>query len=129
MYLVEDASASRYRTLRRMARKTRTSTVDLHGHDVRTAVSLALRRVAEAYNNGLDSIELVHGAADVEEEVTEGRGRIKWELRRMVRQGAFDTYAARDQAWEKAGSIVLTLKRPQNARRETWSDEPRRTYR
>lgn len=113
-----------------MARKGgRTTTVDLHGHDAQTAVHLALRRVAEAYNNGYDSIELVHGAADVEEEVQEGRGRIKWELRRMVSQGAFNSYAVRDQAWLKAGSIVLSLKRTGMARRESWSDEPRHTHR
>jgi hypothetical protein len=109
--------------------KPRTTTVDLHGHDVQTAVSLALRRVAEAHNNGFDTIELVHGAADVEEEVDEGRGRIKWELRRMVQNGAFDAYAQRDSAWLKAGSIVLTLKRQARPRRESWSAEPRRTYR
>jgi len=112
-----------------MARKARTTTVDLHGHDVLTATHLALRRVSEAYNNGFDSIELVHGAADVEEPVEDGRGRIKWELRRMVQQGAFDAFAVRDQAWLKAGSIVLTLKRQSRARRESWSDEPGRTYR
>ena len=112
-----------------MPKKQRTLSVDLHGHDVLTATHLALRRVAEAYNNGYDAVELVHGAADVEEEVTDGRGRIKWELRRMVRQGVFDSYAVRDQAWLKAGSIVLPLKRQSRARRESWSDEPRRTYR
>lgn len=113
-----------------MARKgSRTTTVDLHGHDVQTAIHLALRRVAEAHNNGYESIELVHGAADVEEEVQEGRGRIKWELRRMVQQGAFNSYVVRDQAWLKAGSIVLTLKRTGSARRESWSDEPRHSHR
>ncbi len=113
----------------KVARKSRTATVDLHGHDVVTAVSLALRRVAEAYHNGLESIELVHGAADVVEEVSEGRGRIKWELRRLVQQGAFDPYARSDEAWLKAASIVLPLKRAPNARRESWSAEPRRTHR
>lgn len=112
-----------------MPRKPRATTVDLHGHDVLTATHLALRRVSEAYHNGFDSIELIHGAADVEEPVEEGRGRIKWELRRMVQQGAFDSYAARDQAWLKGGSIVLTLKRQSRPRRESWSDEPGRTYR
>ena len=47
----------------------------------------------------------------------------------MVQNGAFDAYAQRDSAWLKAGSIVLTLKRQARPRRESWSAEPRRTYR
>ena len=42
-----------------------------------------MSRIAEAYGNGYDSIELIHGAGDVNEPVEEGRGRIKWELRRL----------------------------------------------
>jgi len=43
----------------------RTLSVDLHGHDVLTAVDLAEHRVHEAYSNGYEAVELLHGAGDV----------------------------------------------------------------
>ncbi|HVD02192.1 MAG TPA: hypothetical protein VNG93_13770 [Candidatus Dormibacteraeota bacterium] len=104
-------------------------TIDLHGHDVLTAVDLAWRRVSEAYSNGYGSVELLHGAADVTEVVEAGRGRIKWALRSAVERGEFDTFIDRGQTWLKAGSIVLTLKRNPRPRSEHWTDEPRRKYR
>ncbi len=100
--------------------------VDLHGYDVITAVEFALTRAAEAYRNGYDGVELVHGAADVETPVDDGRGRIKWELRRLVAAGRFHAYA--DQAWQRQGSIVLTLKRNPRPRVETWSEPPLRAH-
>ena len=66
----------------------RTRTVDLHGHDVLTALDLAEQRVREAYANGYEAIELLHGAGDVAEPVESGRGRIKWALRQMVEDGS-----------------------------------------
>jgi hypothetical protein len=112
-----------------MAKAARTLTVDLHGHDVVTAVDLALRRVAEAHNNGYESIELLHGAADVEEPVTEGRGRIKWELRRAAQSGLFNRWADSSRTWEKAGSLVIYLRRNPRAQPESWSREPPRRHR
>ncbi len=112
-----------------MARKPRTLSVDLHGHDVLTAVDFALRRVAEAYNNGYDTVELVHGAADVEEPVETGRGRIKWELRRAARAGVFNRWAESDRTWEKASSLVLRIRPNPRARPESWSSEPPRRHR
>jgi hypothetical protein len=106
----------------------RKTTIDLHGHDVRTAVRLALTRVAEAYNNGYESIELIHGAGDVSEPVEEGRGRIKWELRRLAAGGAFDRFADPDRTWLKNGSLVLSLRRNPRARRNAWATEPPRTH-
>jgi hypothetical protein len=112
----------------RSRNKPRSTTVDLHGHDVKTAVRLALTRVADAYNNGYETIELVHGAADVAEPVDEGRGRIKWELRRMAAGGQFDRYAVADKTWLKEASIVLTLRANPRAQRTAWSNEPPRAY-
>jgi hypothetical protein len=112
-----------------MARKARTLTVDLHGHDVLTAVDFALRRVAEAQHNGYESIELVHGAADVEEPVEIGRGRIKWELRRAARAGTFSRWTDATRTWEKAGSLVLYLRPNPSARPESWTREPPRRHR
>ncbi len=112
-----------------MPRKPRTLTVDLHGHDVLTAIDLAMRRVAEAHQNGYASIELVHGAADVEEPAEEGRGRIKWELRRRARGGLFERWADSSRTWEKGGSLVLYLKPNPRAQRESWLPDPGRRYR
>jgi len=104
-------------------------TVDLHGHDVLTAVDLAWNRVQEAYSNGYGSVELLHGAGDVSEPVETGRGRIKWALRSAVERGEFDTFIERGQTWLKAGSIVLTLKRNPRPRPESWGREPPRAHR
>jgi hypothetical protein len=112
-----------------MPARPRQATVDLHGHDSRTAVRLALTRVAEAYSNGYESIELIHGAGDVNEPVEEGRGRIKWELRRLAAGGGFDRFAQPDRTWLKSGSMVLYLRRNPRARRNAWSTEPARTHR
>lgn len=107
----------------------RTLSVDLHGHDVLTAVDLAALRVREAYDNGYEAVELVHGAADVSEPVESGRGRIKWALRQRVEEGRFDGYIERGRTWLKAGSILLYLKRNPRAQRERWSAEPPRSHR
>jgi hypothetical protein len=107
----------------------RTLTVDLHGHDVLTAVDLASLRVAEAFDNGYQAVELLHGAGDVSEPVESGRGRIKWALRRIVEEGGYDGYAERDRTWLKAASIVLYLKRNPRARSQRWQPEPPRRHR
>jgi hypothetical protein len=112
-----------------MRRGERTLRVDLHGHDVLTAVEVAVRRVREAQENGYGAVELVHGAADVEEPVASGRGRIKWELRRLARTGRFDRWADPRRTWPKAGSLILYPWPNGRSRREAWSDEPRRRYR
>lgn len=112
-----------------MSRRPRSLTVDLHGHDVLTAVDFALRRVAEAYGNGYDTVELIHGAADVEEPVEVGRGRIKWELRRAARGGVFNRWIEPDRTWEKSSSLVLHVRPNPRARPESWSNEPPRRHR
>lgn len=103
--------------------------VDLHGYDVLGALELAEQRVHEAYENGYGTVELLHGAGDVAEPVEQGRGRIKWALRRLVEEGRFHGYCVADKTWLKAGSIVLYLKPNPRPRRENWVPEPRRPYR
>jgi len=110
-------------------RRVRRLSVDLHGHDVITALELAIVRVAEAQRNGYEEIELLHGAADVEEPVEEGRGRIKWELRRMARGGRFNQWIQPDRTWEKAGSLVLHLRPNSQPRPQGWSREPPHRHR
>lgn len=107
----------------------RTLKVDLHGHDVLTAVDLAALRVREAFDNGYEAVELLHGAADVAEPVETGRGRIKWALRQVVEDGSYDGYIERDRTWLKAASVVLYLKRNPRARSERWRPEPPRRHR
>jgi hypothetical protein len=86
---------------------------------VLTAVDFAVRRVAEAYGNGYDAVELIHGAADVEQPVEVGRGRIKWELRRAARSGVFNRWIQPDRTWEKASSLVLQVRPNPRARPES----------
>jgi hypothetical protein len=102
---------------------------DLHGFDVLGAVQLARTRVREAYENGYDEIELRHGAADVRERVTDGRGRIKWSLRELLSSGRLDQWAIRDRSWPRESSLVVALKRNPRPRRELWSPAPRAAHR
>jgi hypothetical protein len=102
---------------------------DLHGFDVLAAVQLAMSRVREAYENGYDEIELLHGAADVREQVSGGRGRIKWALRDLLDSGRLDRWCIREDSWPRAASLVLTLRRNPRPRRETWSPAPRAAHR
>jgi hypothetical protein len=107
----------------------RTRTVDLHGHDVLTALDLAEVRVREAYANGYEAVELLHGAGDVTAPVETGRGRIKWALRRVVEEGSLNGYIDPSRTWLKSTSIVLHLKRNPRPSAERWSPEPPRTHR
>jgi hypothetical protein len=97
---------------------------DLHGLDVLTAVRFAVTRVREAYENGYDEIELLHGAADVREPVAGGRGRIKWELRSLLDRGELDRWSRPESSWPRASSLVVALRRNPRPRRETWSPRP-----
>ncbi len=111
-----------------MPRPARRVTVDLHGFDVLSAVDAAVARIEDAYRNGYEEIELVHGAADVQGPVDEGRGRIKWELRRLYEAGRFDAWVDRRHSWPRAGSLVLRLRANPPARSEHWRPEPRRRH-
>jgi hypothetical protein len=102
---------------------------DLHGMDVVTAVRFAMTRVREAYENGYDEIELLHGAADVREPVSDGRGRIKWELRDLLQRGALDRWCRREDSWPRASSLLVALRRNPRPRREAWSQPPRAAHR
>lgn len=102
---------------------------DLHGFDVMTAVDFAIARTQEAWENGYDEIEFLHGAADVEERVEGGRGRIKWELRHLLESGRLDRWASREGSWPKASALVLALKPNPRPRPERWGAAPRRAHR
>jgi hypothetical protein len=97
--------------------------LDLHGYDVVTAVDIALLAVREGYENGYLAVEVVHGARDVVDAVGagEGRGGIKWELRRMVERGQFSQWAEADV---QEGSIRFRLRNNPRHRPERWSDLP-----
>ena len=103
--------------------------VDLHGYDVSAALDLALTRVREAYENGYDEVELIHGAGSVSTPIEEGRGRIKTELRRMYEAGRFDGWIDRSRSWPKAASLLLALKPNPRPVRERWSGAPHRRHR
>ena len=97
---------------------------DLHGLDALTAVRFATMRVREAYENGYDEIELVHGAGDVPRPAGDGRGRIKWELRELLNGGGLDRWCRREDCWPRASSLVVALRRNPRPRREAWSARP-----
>ncbi|MFY9614399.1 MAG: hypothetical protein WAT58_03275 [Candidatus Dormiibacterota bacterium] len=103
---------------------SRSRRLDLHGYDVATAVDIALRVVREAYDNGYLEVEVLHGARDVVDPVHpgEGRGGIKWELRRMLDRGQFDAWVSGADALE--GSIRFRLRNNPRQRPERWSDVP-----
>ena len=115
--------------LRAVPRPARRLTVDLHGFDVLSAVDAAVAKVEDAYRNGYDEIELLHGAADVQTPVEAGRGRIKWELRRLYEAGRFDGWVDRRHSWPRASSLVLRLKSNPRARAEHWRSDPHRRHR
>jgi hypothetical protein len=102
---------------------------DLHGFDVMTAIDFAITRAREGWENGYDEIELVHGAADVQQHVEDGRGRIKWGLRELLDSGRLDRWVSREGSWPKAGSLIIVLKRNPSPRPEHWSAAPRRAHR
>jgi hypothetical protein len=97
--------------------------------DVVTAVRFAMTRVREAYENGYDEIEFLHGAADVREPVSDGRGRIKWELRDLLARGSLDRWCRREDSWPRASSLLVALRRNPRPRREAWSPAPRAAHR
>jgi hypothetical protein len=110
-----------------MPRASRKLTLDLHGHDARTALDLARTRVAEAWRNGYQEVELLHGAAYVQAPGGP-RGKIKFGLRRMVEEGEFDAFIDRTRTWLRSDAIVLYLKPNPRAARQRWSPAPRRAY-
>ena len=105
----------------------RVKLLDLHGYDVLTAVDLTLTTVREAFENGYAEVDVRHGARDVVDPVEpgEGRGGIKWELRRMIRGGHFDTWTDTVDVME--GGVRFLIRNNPRQRREHWSPLPRRT--
>ena len=80
--------------------------------------------MAEAYANGYQAVEILHGARDVTSHVTggEGRGGIKWGLRGMLERGEFNALVASSQVME--GSLRLELKPNPKPRAERWTPPP-----
>jgi hypothetical protein len=112
-------------------RGPRVRVVDLHRYDVKSAAELALTAVHEAYLNGFQMVELVHGAADVTTPVEPGggRGAIKFELRRMLAAGEFDAFCrARNEHQQMEGSLRLALKPNPQPRSESWTPPPPATH-
>jgi hypothetical protein len=102
--------------------------LDLHGFDVATACDVALLFTREAYANGYHAIQLIHGARDVVDSVGagEGRGGIKWELRRMFDRGQFDAFCRRQDSHLMEGTMQLALRANPQPRAERWPAMPGR---
>ncbi len=102
--------------------------VDLHGYDVLSATDVAMVALREAYANGYQHLELLHGAADVVDPVEAGGGRggIKWELRRMLDRGQFDAYCRnRNEHALLEGMMRLAIKPNPQPQGERWTDPPK----
>jgi hypothetical protein len=118
----EDAARGRRAKVRR---------VDLHCFDVMGATEFAITSVREAYLNGYQYVELLHGAADVTERVEPGAGRggIKWKLRTMLDHGQFDAFCrGRGEHQVMEGMVRLALRPNPQARGEAWSSPPPRRH-
>ncbi len=91
---------------------------------MRTAIEVAARAVEDAYANGYEAVEILHGARDVVSHVAagEGRGAIKWELRSMLERGEFNAHVASSEVME--ASLRLRLRRNPRPRPERWSQPP-----
>ena len=85
------------------------------------AVDLVRLAVQEAYANGYEAVEVLHGARDVTSHVGagEGRGAIKWELRGMLDRGEFSAVVASSEAIE--GSLRLRLLANPKPQPERWT--------
>ena len=103
---------------------SRVRLVDVHGYDVLGAVDLVRLAVQEAYANGYEAVEVLHGARDVTSHVGagEGRGAIKWELRGMLDRGEFSALVASSEAIE--GSLRLRLRANPKPGPERWTAPP-----
>jgi hypothetical protein len=98
--------------------------LDLHGYDVATAVDLTVLTLREAYQNGYRQVDVLHGSRGVVHPVDpgEGRGGIKWELRRMIDRGQFDAWA--DSAEVMEGSVRFRMRKNPRMRSERWTELP-----
>jgi len=111
--------------------------LDLHGYDVHTAVDLAVACAAAAWEHGFERLTILHGAsrstspADVH---ADGRGAIKWALRRALAEGQFDRWAlpprsARHRRGSRASETSIALMHNEDPHLEAeWPVIPQPTH-
>lgn len=95
----------------------KTYCLDLHEFPVWKAVEIAKCKVAEAWENGCHSIQIIHGSPRIGHWMQARhlkRGGIKWELRGMLSRGTFSEYAY--YRWSKkhdisSGYMTLALRK------------------
>lgn len=104
----------------------RVRSLDLHGYDIVTAIDVTVTTLREAYENGYQSVDVRHGSRDVVDPVQpgEGRGGIKWELRRMIDRGQFDTWVSGADVMESG--VRFHIRNNPRQRSEHWTDLPPR---
>lgn len=107
--------------------------VDLHGYSVETAMEVARSVIAEAYENGICYVRLIHG-------YNTSRSRtypysaptIKEELLRLLQEGAFSRFAYSLKSGRhvrRAGSITIALRpNPSPNPHQIWSTLPEKDY-
>lgn len=108
--------------------------LDLHGYSVETAVEVARGFVAEAYENGLLYVRVIHGYNTSRSRTYPyGNPTIKEELLRLLQEGALDRYAFPLKSGlhvRKAGSITIALRpNPSPNPYPIWTALPAKDYR
>jgi hypothetical protein len=109
--------------------------IDLHGYTERSALELAAFSIREAWENGCQTITLIHGAPDVEHHFYTwmfGRGSIKWGLRGALSRGEYLQWCYNRRSVKHyigAGSMTLALRPNPNPRLpQVWKPPPKREY-
>ena len=107
--------------------------VDLHGYSVETAIEVARAVIAEAYENGLPYVRLVHGYNTSRARTYPyGTPTIKEEIWRLLHEGALIRYAYSRKSSRhvrRAGSITIALRpNPSPNPHPIWTALPGKDY-
>lgn len=91
-------------------------TIDLHGYPTWQAIELATASIKEAFENGDERIEIIHGSPDVRHHMhvqIQRRGSIKWAIRGLLNRGelndwVFPRRSRKHQIYD--GSMILKIR-------------------
>ncbi len=108
--------------------------VDLHGYSVETAVEVARAVIAEAYENGIMHVRLIHGYNTSRSRTYPyGSPTIKEEILRALAEGDFKQHAYSLKSGKhvrKSGSITIALRpNPSPNPYPIWTALPMKDYR
>lgn len=107
--------------------------VNLHGYSVETAMEVARAVIAEAYENGVPYVRLIHGYNTSRPRTYPyGAPTIKEELLRLLAEGIFVRHAYSKNSrrhQRRAGFIILAIRpNPSPNPHPIWSSPPAKDY-